>query len=142
MNWKLLVLLSLFGLAMAFGTVYFIPSSIEPICWGVIMLICAYAIAKGAPSMHFLNGFVLGLFNCVWVTGAHVLLSDRYLSEHPREAMMMANPSMPFGDNPKMAMLVVGPIIGIISGIVIGILAWIMAKLFKSAPAPAAPNRR
>lgn len=142
MNWKLLVLLSLFGLAMAIGTVYFIPSSVEPFCWGVIFLICAYAIAKGAPRMHFLHGFVLGLFNCVWVTGAHVLLADRYLSEHPREAAMMADPRMPFGDDPKMAMLIFGSLIGIVSGIVIGVLAWIAAKILNPASAPAAPNRR
>lgn len=143
MNWKLIFLLSLFGLAMAFGTVYFIPSSVEPICWGAIFLICAYAIAKGASRAHFLHGLLVGLVNCVWVTGAHVLLSGRYLSEHPREAMMMADPRIPFGDDPRMAMLVFGPIIGIVSGIVIGVLAWIAAKLFKNpAPASAARNRR
>lgn len=140
MNWKLIFLLSFFGLAMAFGTVYFIPSSVEPICWGVIFLICAYAIAKGASRAHFLHGFLLGLVNCVWVTGAHVLLSNRYLSEHPREALMMADPRMPFGDQPSLAMLVFGAIIGVISGIVIGVLAWIAAKLFRN-PTPTSARR-
>ena len=33
MKWKLIFLLSLFGLAMAFATVFWIPSMIEPVFW-------------------------------------------------------------------------------------------------------------
>ena len=31
---------------MAMATVYFIPSNIEPLCWLVIFIICAYLIGK------------------------------------------------------------------------------------------------
>src|SRR5436190_4693800 len=93
MNWKLIFQLSLFGLAMAVGTVYVIPSNIEPVFWLLIFLVCAYLIAKQAPGKFFLHGVALGLANCVWVTGAHVLLFATYVANHPDEVKMMA--SMP-----------------------------------------------
>jgi uncharacterized membrane protein len=48
MNWKLIFLLSLFGLAMAIATVFVIPSNIEPLFW--------------RPVIGILSGLVLGLF--------------------------------------------------------------------------------
>jgi hypothetical protein len=133
MNGKLLLLLSLFGLAMGLGTVFFISSMIEPVCWLLIFIVCAYAIGKRAPRLHFLHGLVLGLVNSVWVTGSHILFVDHYLATHAREAAMMA--SMPRPDAPRLMMLMVGPIAGLISGVVIGVLSWIAAKIFKQTPA-------
>lgn len=73
MNWKLIFQLSLFGLAMAVATVALVPSSVEPFCWLVIFVICAYIIAKNAPGKYFLHGFMTSLVNSVWITSAHVL---------------------------------------------------------------------
>ncbi len=42
MNWKLILQLSLFGLAMAVGTVFVIPSNVEPLFWLAIFAVCAY----------------------------------------------------------------------------------------------------
>lgn len=53
MNWNLIFKLSFFGLAMALGTVYFIPSAIEPFCWLIIFIICAYFIAKNCSKAYF-----------------------------------------------------------------------------------------
>ena len=76
MNWKLIFLLSLFGLFMAVATVYFIPSNIEPFCWLAIFLFCAYMIARNTATSRFLHGLCLGLANCVWITAAHVSRHD------------------------------------------------------------------
>jgi len=131
MNWKLIVQLSLFGLAMAIGTVYFIPSNIEPFFWLAIFIVCAFIIAKRAPGRHFLHGLALGLVNCVWVTAAHVGLFATYIANHPREANMMMN--MPLPTHPRLMMLIIGPVVGVISGVVIGVFAWIASKLVKPA---------
>ena len=40
MNWKLIFLLSLFGLAMGIATVYVIPSRLEPMFWLAISILC------------------------------------------------------------------------------------------------------
>jgi len=134
LDWKLILKLSLFGLAMGLATVFVVPSSIEPVLWLVVFVVCAYIIGKRVQSKHFLHGFLLGLVNCVWVTGSHVLFFSRYLANHPKEAAMMAN--MPLAISPRLMMAVVGgPVAGVISGIVIGVLALIVGKIYKQPQA-------
>ena len=70
---------------------------------------------------HFLHGLVLGLANSVWITTTHVLLFERYLANHPKEAAMMA--TMPLPNSPRLMMALVGPLVGLISGLVLGVLA-------------------
>ena len=60
MNWRLILMLSLFGLAMALATVWVIPSTVEPIFWLVIFIICAVIIARQVPARHFLHGLLVG----------------------------------------------------------------------------------
>ena len=129
MNWKLSLKLSMFGLAMAIATVYFIPSNIEPLFWLLIFLTCAYIIAKNCTSGYFITGFVTSLFNCVWITSAHVLLYSTYIANHPQEAAMAAN--MPMPTHPRLMMLLMGPVVGIVSGLVLGLFAFIASKIVK-----------
>jgi hypothetical protein len=131
MNWKLILQLSLFGLVMGVATVFFISSSVEPFCWLVVFLISAYAIAHAAPGRPFLHGVCVGLANSVWVTGAHMLLLDRYLAGHVREAAMMN--SMPMPTHPRLMMALIGPVIGLVSGIVLGIFAVVATRLVRPA---------
>lgn len=137
MNWKLIFLLSLFGLAMGIATVFFIPSNIEPFFWLVIFLICAYIIAARAPGKYFLHGLLVSIVNSVWITAAHVLLFDRYVANHAREAAMMD--SMPI--SLRLMMVVTGPIVGVVSGLVLGLFAFIASKLVKTRAA-ASPGGR
>lgn len=129
MNIKLILQLSLFGLAMAIATVYWIPSNIEPVFWLIIFIICAYLIAKKCRENYFLNGFAVSIVNCVWITAAHIILFSTYLSNHPREAEMMAK--MPSPDSPRLMMLMTGPVIGIISGLILGLFAFLASGLIR-----------
>ena len=129
MNWKLIFSLSLFGFFMAVGTVYFIPSNIEPIFWIAILLIDAFLISKFAAGKYFLHGFFTCLGNCVWVTGAHVLLFTAYAANHADEMKMMADG--PLAMHPRVMMLLVGPVIGIVTGIILGLLSIGASKIFK-----------
>ncbi len=131
MNWKLIFGLSLFGLLMAFATVYWIPSSIESFIWLPIFLLCAWLIAKNAPGKYFLHGLLVSLVNCVWITGVHIKLSTAYIANHPQEADMYAQMFAKTGLSMHRAMLVFGPVIGIISGIVLGLFAFAASKIFK-----------
>ncbi len=139
MNWKLIASLSLFGLVMGIGTVFVIPSNIEPFAWLAILGSCAYVIARRAPARYFLHGLLLGLANSVWVTASHVLLFDRYLAGHAQEAAMMQ--SMPLKDAPRLMMAVTGPVIGLISGVVIGLLAVLAGWLTRARRVPSVPTR-
>jgi len=135
MNWKLIFLLSIFGLAMGIATVFVIPSKIEPAFWLVIFLFCAYVIAKRRPGLLFLHGLLLGLANSVWITAAHVLLYNAYISRHSQEAAMMRSASLPV--SPRVIMALTGPMFGLISGVVLGIFALVAGKWVKSPTAPA-----
>lgn len=129
MNWKLIFQLSLFGLAMAIGTIYFIPSSVEPFFWLAIFLLCAYLIANKAPGKFFLHGFLVSLVNCVWVTAAHVILYKAYAAGHIAEIDQMRGIIASL--SPRKTMLVIGPVIGILSGLVLGLFSFIASKIFR-----------
>lgn len=131
MNWKLIFRLSLFGLMMAFATVYWIPSKTEPLFWLVIFIVCAYMIAKQCNSNYFLHGFLVCLVNCVWITSVHILLHDVYMTNHPDMAEMSAK--MPMPEHPILMMLIMGPIAGAVSGIILGVFAWVASRLVKKA---------
>jgi hypothetical protein len=129
MDWKLILGLSLFGLAMAIATVFWVPSNIEPLFWLAIFLVCAYLIARKRPDRHFLHGLLVGIVNSVWVTSAHIIFFSQYIANHPKEAAMMS--SMPLPDSPRLMMACVGPIVGIVSGAIIGLLSYVAGKLVK-----------
>ena len=129
LNRNLIFQLSLFGLAMAIATVFWIPGNIEMFFWLPIFIFCAYMIAKKAPGKYFLHGFLVSLLNCVWVTGAHVIFYSTYISNHADELAMMRN--MPMPDHPRRMMLLVGPVFGIIFGLILGFFAFIAGKIVK-----------
>ena len=135
MNWKLILQLSLFGLVMGVGTVFVIPSTLEPFLWLVVFVISAYLIATRAADRYFLHGVALGLANCVWVTGAHVLFFAQYISRHPAEQARMT--TMPLATHPRVLMLIVGPLIGLLSGVVIGLFAMLAHRLAVPRARPA-----
>lgn len=134
MDWKLIFQLSMFGLAMGIATVFVIPSSIEPIFWLVIFVICAVIIAKRRVGKPFLHGLLVSLVNSVWITAAHVLLFDTYMANHAREAAMTQGSPVP----PRLMMLLMGPIIGFVSGLVLGLFAVVASKVIKPAATPQA----
>jgi hypothetical protein len=130
MNKKLILQLSLFGMAMSIATVFWIPSRIEPLFWIVIFILCAYLIVRNSTEKYFLHGFLVCLVNCVWITGVHILLFHTYILNHPDEATMMTK--MPLPDSPRLMMLITGPIIGIISGLILGLFAFIASKILRT----------
>ena len=129
MNWKLIFQLSMFGLAMAFATVFFIPGNIELAFWLPIFMICAYFIAKKAPGKYFLHGFFVSLLNSVWITSAHMIFFKTYIASHAEEAEMMTK--MPMPEHPRLMMLMVGPLFGILFGLILGLFAFIAGQVVK-----------
>jgi hypothetical protein len=130
-SWKLILALSMFGLAMGIATVFVIPSNIEPIFWLIIFVVCAVIIAKRGPGKYFLHGLCVSLVNSVWITAAHVALFDAYAARHAQELAMASR----FPVAPRIAMLLTGPIIGLVSGLVLGLFAFVASKIVKPARA-------
>jgi len=131
MNWKLILQLSLLGLVMAFGTVSIIPEKIEPACWLVIFFFCAYIIAKKCTEKYFLHGFVLSLFNCVWITVIHTSYYTTYILHHADMSPAQMHMPAPMLTHPRELMLITGPIFGVVSGLFQGLFAFIASKIVK-----------
>ena len=129
MKWKLIFLLSLFGLAMAFANTFWIHTRVEPFFWVVIFVVCAWFIAKYAPGRFFLHGLLVGIVNSVWITAVHVILFHQYMALHTHMAQQMA--SMPYGDHPMRLMVITGPFAGVISGIILGLFALVASRLLR-----------
>lgn len=128
MNWKIIFQLSIFGLIMAFGTISLIPEGIEPFFWLAIFLFCAYVIAKVCPGKYFWHGFMVSIINCIWITAAHIAFYSSYIAHHPSMVKMSAqHPILP--THPRLAMLIMGPVVGVICGIILGIFAWIASMI-------------
>ena len=129
MKWSLIIVLSMFGLAMGLLTVSVIPSETEPFFWLAVFVVCAFVIARQCATRRFLHGLALGLVNSVWVTGSHVLFFSSYIANHAKEAAMMT--SMPMPDSPKLMMTLTGPVIGLVSGVVLGLFALLAGLVVK-----------
>lgn len=128
-NWKLILLLSLFGLMMGLVSISFASSNIEPLLWFIIFPICAFIIAKKSPGRYFLHGVFLGILNSIWITVVHIIFLDAYIKHHPDEATMIINST----NSPIIVMLVTGLIVGVVSGIIFGLFALILYKTIKKA---------
>jgi hypothetical protein len=129
-NWKLIFLLSMFGLAMGIATVFVIPSNVEPLFWAVIFVMCAYVIASRCSRRYFLHGLFVSLANSVWITAAHIAFFDQYITNHRREAAMMT--SMPLPNSPRTMMALMGPCVGLASGVILGLLSVAAHKIMVS----------
>ncbi|MGA9717485.1 MAG: hypothetical protein WBQ79_04325 [Acidobacteriaceae bacterium] len=131
MNWPLILGLSLFGLAMGIGTVFFISSKIEPYLWVTIFLISAFLIARHSLHRRFLHGLIVGVANSIWITATHILFFARYMGGHAREEAMLK--SVPLFSWPRLMMVVTGPVVGIMSGIIIGTLAIVCGLMVRQS---------
>ena len=83
MNWKLIVMLSLFGLAMAVLSLFGL-GIFEFVIWLVIFVFYAVIIAKRAPGRYFLHGFLVSIVNSVWVTAIHAGFFSIYAKNNPQ----------------------------------------------------------
>lgn len=133
MNWKLIFLLSLFGLAMAFATISLIPTKAEPVCWLIIFIICAYLIVKNTAGKYFLHGFLVSIVNSIWITAVHVYWYTTYLANHHHFAEMGEKMQLVPG-HIRWSMLVSGPLFGVGFGIILGLFAFVAGKLMKKKP--------
>jgi len=115
---------------MAFATVSLIPQNIEPAFWLVIFIFCAFVIAKVCCGKYFLHGFLVSLINCIWLTAVHAIYYKIYTAHHPDVASMGTNILRGgFATHPRMAMVIVGPVLGVMFGIILGLFTVVASKI-------------
>src|SRR5438445_10679345 len=119
MNWKLIFALSVFGLAMAVASLFGL-GMLEPLLWLAIFIIYAWLIATRAPGKYFLHGFLASVVNSIWITAIHATFFSMYAKNNPQFV-----PSVPPGMNPRVLMIVMGPLLGAVFGLAAGLFAFI-----------------
>ena len=129
MNWKLIVSLSGFGLAMGIASVLGFTRGVEGVLWLIIGLVCAVWIARTTLAKQFLHGFMVGLIGGAIAPLIQVIFFSAYLSNNPETTEQFAQ--VPVGLSVRSFILVMTPIIGILSGVVLGLLAWAVSKIIK-----------
>jgi hypothetical protein len=144
MKLRLILQLSLIGLALALGDVFFIPASLSSILWLALYVFYAYAIARSCRTLRFAHGLLLGLVNSTWITAAHEVFVKRYLERHPLELSMidMVHSALHIKGSPRDIMSVTGPVSGLTVGCVIGVFAVVAGLMRKPRRRELAPRRR
>jgi hypothetical protein len=122
-NWKLILALSLFGVVVAFLSLLRL-GIFEFVIWLAIFVLYAVIIARRAAGKYFLHGFLISIVNSVWVTAVHEAFFSTYVRNNPQ--MVQGTPP---GINPRIVMIVAGPIVGAVMGVIAGSLALIASKL-------------
>jgi hypothetical protein len=125
MNWILILTLSLVGLVMGVATLFGL-GMLEPLLWLIIFIIYAWLIASRASEKYFLHGLLVSVFNGLWITAIHVTFFTTYVKNNPQ--MLQGTPS---GINPRVMMIVMGPVVGALLGLVAGLFAFIASKIRK-----------
>jgi hypothetical protein len=138
MNWKLIIALSAFGLAMGFASVFGITAGIEGFLWLVIGIFIAVVIALRMPARPFLHGLLIGIIGGLVASFMQVIFFPTYLVNNPESAKQMAQ--IPGGLDPRFFVLMLAPIISIASGLILGILSWVAAKIVRRNSAIALPQ--
>jgi len=124
MNWKLIFALSVFGLAMAVASLFGL-GMLEPLLWLAIFIIYAWLIATRATGKYFLHGFLVSVVNSIWI---HALFFSVYAKNNPQFVQ-----GVPPGMNPRVLMIIMGPLVGAVFGVIAGLFAFIASKVFKKS---------
>jgi len=127
MDWKLIILLSSFGIIMGLLSVKGFTQKLEPFLWILFAIISALVISKNISGKTFLHAFIVGI--CWGVFNA--------LCQHFFFEKYMAN-NLPLRENfnkitfiqPKYFVLITGPLIGLITGAVLGGLSLLVKKIW------------
>ena len=129
MSWKLIFLLSLFGVGMAVASLFGLTRGIEPFLWLLIFVFYAWRIAKHAPGKHFLHGFLVSVLNGIWISIIHAAFFSSYVKNNPE--MLEGFSKLPPSLSPRLMMLIIGPIVGVLFGIIAGLFALVGAKIVR-----------
>jgi hypothetical protein len=127
MNWKLISLLSGFGVLMGVASVLGFTKGLEGLLWLVIAAVCVCLVAWRAPGRWFLHGFCVGLIGGAVAPVIQVLFFSSYMANNPDLATRFAE--IPGGMEARYFFLMLTPAIGLLSGLVLGFVCWLVAKL-------------
>jgi len=139
MRWKLVLLLSLFGVLIAVPVLlgWISSESLEFGLWLLIAIYCGWHFARG--SKPFANAFVSGALMGIWQHLIVYVFWDMFAANNPQFVQQMSEHGQGF--SPRNSMLFGLVLIAPAYGLFMGLFAWLLAKLLRPKPAasPAEP---
>ena len=127
MDWKLIILLSSFGIVMGLLSVKGFAQKLEPFLWLLFGIITSLVLSKNISEKTFLHGLLIGL---AWgvVNGVTqsvffdtYIANNSYLQEGFKKTTFI---------QPRYFVLITGPIIGLITGLVVGGLSLLLKRIW------------
>lgn len=129
MSWKIILLLSLFGVVVGFAGVYGLSGPAELIVWLLIFVIFGVVIAKRRSSDYFVHALLASILAGLWVGIIHAAFIATYVAHNARlragYAMILKTA------HPRLMMVLTGPFIGAVMGVVAGLIAAVAGKIMK-----------
>ena len=126
MNWRLVILLSLSGVAFAALTIGAWISGYEHwVALATLVLVAKFAgiIGFEAPIRH---GFAAGFLTALLAVLTQAAFAPIYFKNNPTYLEV----EIPFGLNPVLFTVLFAPIGGLVAGVIAVFIAWPVAKLF------------
>lgn len=137
MNWRLILLLTLFGIVLAFAGVFGLPGRYEAIIWLIVFIIYAVIIVRKTTGKYFLHAFLISIMNGVWVGIIHAAFISTYLANH--RVIRGIYKTIPLSYHRRIMTVIMGLALGVIMGVIAGLIAYAAEKTMKkkeSAPQP------
>jgi hypothetical protein len=138
MNWKIVLLLSLFGPVVGVLTVLGVfPRGVDRFVWMVVVAVCAWTVAKKEPERALPNGVVVGFINGASSTLVQALWVDTLAANNPWMVAAMAD--QPAGFDFEFFVFMLVPFIGVAGGAMTGLLAMLAARALAARAAARKP---
>ena len=131
MNWRLIISLSVFGVAMGVASVLGFTKGLEPVLWLVIAFFCAVVIARTVRAKHLAHGFLTGVITGGLAPLIQALWFPTYIANNPKVSDQFKQ--LPPNFSARTLFFVLVPILAIVSGVVLGLLSWVGSKVIKRA---------
>lgn len=129
MNWKIILTLAFFGIAMGTASLFGLTERIEPLLWLFIAFFAAYWIAKRRAPKPFLHGLLSAVAMGVCNSLVQAAFFDMYRANNPTAAKGFSQ--IPDAIPGRYFILLIGPAIGLTYGLVVGLFAVIASKMLR-----------
>jgi hypothetical protein len=138
MNWRLVLLLTLFGPAVGTLTVLGVfPRGVDRFVWFVVVVVSAVAVARREPRRALVHGAVAGFITGVSSTLIQALWVDTLAANNPWMVEAMAD--QPEGFDFEFFVFMLVPFIGVAGGAMTGLLAMLTARSLAARDGQRAP---
>jgi len=128
MNWKLIVSLSLFGVAMGLTSLFGYTQGIELFLWIIIAGICGMLLAKKVQGKLFFHGLFVGILDGALSGIVQTLFFSTYIANNAEAIARFQDGT--FSLSPLFT-LMTGLVVGLVYGGFLGGVAVLMGKVMK-----------